>query len=235
MSKNITDALSKLDPANENHWTQEGLPRLDTIKILAGDPSLTREAVTAAAPDFNRASAQQAAAGAQQAGAGTTPAAPTKHAPQGAASGPSASGPSASETPPLAPPAPPESDLPTLNPPPLAEVSDADNLNARIAEAKLQLSDAQDRLQLAKQDLSDAQNKVSDLEAQLKETSVGAANPITEYLKSQQRVLEERGVKRQLIRESGLNLKELAKQLKSPLDSAMERKNGRGGGRPVRS
>lgn len=230
MSKNITDALSKLDPANDNHWTQDGLPRLDTIKILAGDPSLTREAVTAAAPDFNRGSAQQAAAWAQQAGAGTTPAAPAEPAPQGAASGPSAS-----ETPPPAPPAPPESDLPTLNPPPLAEVSDADNLNARIAEAKLQLSDAQDRLQLAKQDLSDAQNKVSDLEAQLKETSVGAANPITEYLKSQQRVLEERGAKRQLIRESGLNLKELAKQLKSPLDSAMERKNGRGGGRPVRS
>lgn len=227
MSKNITDALSKLDPANDNHWTQDGLPRLDTIKILAGDPGLTREAVTAAAPDFNRASAQQAAAGAQQAGAGTTPAAPGQPAPQGAASGPSAS-----ET---QPPAPPESDLPTLNPPPLAEASDSDNLNARIAEAKLQLSDAQDRLQLAKQELSDAQNKVADLEAQLKDTSVGAANPITEYLKSQQRVLEERGAKRQLIRESGLNLKELAKQLKSPLDSAMERKTGRGGGRPVRS
>ena len=53
MSKNITDSLSKLDPANDNHWTQDGLPRLDTIKILSGDPSLTREQVTAAAPDFN--------------------------------------------------------------------------------------------------------------------------------------------------------------------------------------
>lgn len=228
MSKNITDALSKLDPANDNHWTQDGLPRLDTIKILAGDPGLTREAVTAAAPDFNRASAQQAAAGAQQAGAGTTPAAPGQPAPQGAASGPSAS-----ET---QPPAPPESDLPVLNPPPLAaEAGDATDLNARIAEAKLQLSDAQDRLHLAKQELSDAQNKVADLEAQLKDTPVGAANPITEYLKSQQRVLEERGAKRQLIKESGLNLKQLAKELKSPIDSAMERRTGRGGGRPVRN
>ena len=231
MSKNITDALSKLDPQNDNHWTQDGLPRLDTIKILAGNPSLTREQVTAAAPDFNRGSAQ-AAAGAQQGGAGTTPAAPTEPGPQGGAQ----AAPSANETPHPAPPAQRESDLPNLNPPPLAEqAGDASDLTARIAEAKLQLSDAQDRLHLAKQELSDAQNKVAHLEAQIKETAVGAANPITEYLKSQQRVLEERGAKRQLIRESGLNLKQLAKELKSPLDSAMERRNGRGGGRPVRS
>lgn len=230
MSKNITDALSKLDTANDNHWTQDGLPRLDTIRILAGDPSLTREAITAAAPGFNRASVQQAAAGAGGAGAGTTPAPPAPPAPQGAASGPSAS-----ETPPPAPPAPPESDLPVLSPAPLADDGDASDLNARIAEAKLQLSDAQDRLQLAKQELTDAQNKVAELEAQLKETAVGAANPITEYLKSQQRVLEERAKKRQLIRESGLNLSQLAKELKSPLDSAMERKTSRGGRRPVRS
>lgn len=230
MSKNITDALSKLDPANDNHWTQDGLPRLDTIKILSGDPSLTREQVTAAAPDFNRGAAQAAAA-AQQAGAGTTPAAPTEPAPQGAAT--AATG---TETPPPAPPAPPESELPNLNPPPVAEdANDADTLSAKLEQAQLNLSDAQDRLELARQELTDAQNEVAKLEAQIKEETPAGANPITEYLKRQQKDLEERGVRKALIKESGLDLKQLAKDLKSPLDAAMERKNGRGAARPVRS
>lgn len=230
MSNKITDALSKLDPANDNHWTQDGLPRLDTIKILAGDPSLTREAVTAAAPDFNREAAQ-AAAGAAQAGAGTTPAAPTDAAPPAPAS--AATG---ADTTPPAPPAPSESENPVLNPPPLAQDGgDQDDLKARIAEAQLNLSDRQDALQLAKQELSDAQNELARLEAQLKESPASGGNPITAYLKQQQKNLEARGARKALIKESGLDLKQLAKDLKSPLDAAMERKTNRGGQRPVRS
>ena len=38
MKEKIQEALLKLDTSNENHWTQDGLPRLDTIKILASDP-----------------------------------------------------------------------------------------------------------------------------------------------------------------------------------------------------
>lgn len=52
MKEKIQEALLKLDTSNENHWTQDGLPRLDTIKILASDPSLTRETVSEAAPGF---------------------------------------------------------------------------------------------------------------------------------------------------------------------------------------
>ena len=230
MSKNITDALSKLDPANDNHWTQDGLPRLDTIKILSGDPSLTRELVTGAYPDFNRETAR-AAAGTAQAGAGTTPAAPTEATPPAPASAATPT-----ETPPPAPPAPPESDLPVLNPPAVAEASnDQADLLVRIEEAKVNLSDRQDALQLAKQELVDAQNEVARLEAQLKESSPTNSSTIMDYLARQRQNLEDRGVRKQLIKESGLDLKQLAKDLKSPLDAAMERKNTRGAQRPVRS
>lgn len=68
MSK-IMEALGKLDPANENHWTAEGLPRIDTVKFLAGDQSLTREEIQKAAPEFCREFA--AAQGAKAVGGGT--------------------------------------------------------------------------------------------------------------------------------------------------------------------
>lgn len=223
MSK-ITEALSKLDPSNDNHWTQDGLPRLDTVKILAGDPSLTREAVTAAAPDFNRGTAQ----GAPQGGAGTPVQGGAAPAPQGA---PQAAQPGddAATLPGAADP-----ELPNLNPAPLAEQSyDAEDMAARIAEAKLQLSDAMERLHLAKQEVADAQNALAELEAALQESAPANSNPIAAYLQSQRKKLEERAARKELIRESGIDLGELAKNLKSPLDAAMERRRGRGG-RPNR-
>lgn len=56
MSK-ILEALGKLDPANENHWTADGLPRIETVRMLAGDQTITREQITAEAPDFSRSTA----------------------------------------------------------------------------------------------------------------------------------------------------------------------------------
>jgi len=56
MSK-ITEALLKLDPTNDNHWTTDGLPRIDTVKMLAADQTLTREMITAEVPDFSRQTA----------------------------------------------------------------------------------------------------------------------------------------------------------------------------------
>ena len=56
MSK-ILEALGKLDPANENHWTADGLPRIETVRMLAGDQTITREQITAEAPDFSRSAA----------------------------------------------------------------------------------------------------------------------------------------------------------------------------------
>ena len=50
----ITAALKQLDPQNDNHWTDDGLPRVDTVKFFAKDQTLTRDDITKAAPDFSR-------------------------------------------------------------------------------------------------------------------------------------------------------------------------------------
>ena len=55
--QNIIDALKNLDVTNDNHWTVDGQPRLDTVKMLAADPSVTRDTINAIAPDFNRETA----------------------------------------------------------------------------------------------------------------------------------------------------------------------------------
>jgi len=56
--RQIIDALGKLDPEADAHWTQTGLPRLEVLQQSAGDPELSRSDVNAAAPDFNRENLQ---------------------------------------------------------------------------------------------------------------------------------------------------------------------------------
>ena len=50
---NIKEALAKLDPSNDGHWTVDGAPRMDVLSEIAGE-TLTRKQVTDAAPDFTR-------------------------------------------------------------------------------------------------------------------------------------------------------------------------------------
>lgn len=61
MSEAILQALGKLDPQNDNHWTGDGLPRVETVQYFAADQSLTRGSITAAAPNFTREAAFAAA------------------------------------------------------------------------------------------------------------------------------------------------------------------------------
>ncbi len=70
---NIHQALTQLDPANDEHWTSDGMPRMDVVQGLTEDPKLTRKAVTDAAPDFNREMAIAAAASAEAPEAPETP------------------------------------------------------------------------------------------------------------------------------------------------------------------
>lgn len=53
MSDKLRQALAKLDIGNDDHWTTEGLPRLDVMKDLVGEP-VTRADITAAAKGFSR-------------------------------------------------------------------------------------------------------------------------------------------------------------------------------------
>jgi hypothetical protein len=54
LAASIVLALSKLDPANDQHWTAGGLPRLDIVKEFAKESSLIREQLELAAPGFSR-------------------------------------------------------------------------------------------------------------------------------------------------------------------------------------
>ncbi|PIX38129.1 MAG: hypothetical protein COZ56_21320 [Armatimonadetes bacterium CG_4_8_14_3_um_filter_58_9] len=56
-NEEILEAVMGLSPANDDHWTTDGLPRLDAVENLLG-ASVTRKQVTNAAPDFNRGHAQ---------------------------------------------------------------------------------------------------------------------------------------------------------------------------------
>lgn len=55
MKDKIVDALQKLDVANDNQWTQDGLPKIEILKFLMGGEAITREQVEEAAPGFTRA------------------------------------------------------------------------------------------------------------------------------------------------------------------------------------
>lgn len=50
----IIDALALLDPARDEHWTTDGLPRVDVLSELLGGEKVTRQLVTEAAPEFTR-------------------------------------------------------------------------------------------------------------------------------------------------------------------------------------
>lgn len=53
----IKAALAKLDPANDEHWTTDGLPRLDAVEAMVGS-AVSRKDITNAAPEFTRGVAQ---------------------------------------------------------------------------------------------------------------------------------------------------------------------------------
>ena len=52
----IKDSLAKLDPANDEHWTDDGSPRMDVLQAQPGNSRLTRKQVTDADPSFSRVS-----------------------------------------------------------------------------------------------------------------------------------------------------------------------------------
>lgn len=53
----ITAALSKLDPQNNEHWTDDGLPVTRVVQTLANEPGIKRSDINEVAPGFSRTSA----------------------------------------------------------------------------------------------------------------------------------------------------------------------------------
>lgn len=52
--KDLRTALTELDVENDNHWTTEGLPKLDVLKFIMGVGNVSRADVDAVAPVFTR-------------------------------------------------------------------------------------------------------------------------------------------------------------------------------------
>lgn len=50
----IRAALAQLDPKNDAHWTDDGLPRTGVVQKLASDPNLSRKEIQDAQPGFQR-------------------------------------------------------------------------------------------------------------------------------------------------------------------------------------
>lgn len=232
MTNKIVEALLKLDVKNDNHWTADGLPRLDTVKMLASDQALTRDSVAAAAPGFSRitATGYTAPSGEQQASQ---------------AQGQGGNGEQRQSAAPAAPQA------------SQATESDqrADDLDAGQAEqSKMEGSAgvASDDIAALEEALAEQEELVSKIrahkaevdkafeEARAKEDELrvkleearpqrSTSNDIQDYLAAQRKNLEARAARQQMIRESGINLKELASNLKAPIDAARARRTTRGG------
>jgi hypothetical protein len=205
-------ALATLDIANDNHWTAEGAPRLDTLKFMTGDQSLTREAVTTAAPGVSRANplpAEQAAAGAAQApaGGGSTGAAPSdapaavQGASQGDGNGDGGSGAEggAAET-------------------PLQRAEEVLRLaHARKAEADRAVAQASAAVDRELQAIDKARQDQA------------VVGPVGDYHASQQRTLAERAERMKAMK--GIDLKAILPQ-RAQIDIAMARRTARGTQRP---
>lgn len=50
----IRTALAQLDPQDDEHWTMDGLPRVDAVAVLSGYDEVTRKEITDAAPGLTR-------------------------------------------------------------------------------------------------------------------------------------------------------------------------------------
>ena len=222
MNQKILDALLKLDINNDEHWTSDGLPRMDVLEGIVGDKSLTRQQVTAAKPGFSRAVAAQAQAQQEQQSQGSTE--PSKETAPASAQPPSAKAPAATT------PSEEENE---------GEVEDSED--SEVAEARKALAEAQaeldeltaERAKVEKAHVAKMQevDKLTDaLEALVGKETTGDA--IQGYLARQRQNLAERAERMKEIRDSGVNIGEITRGLKSPLDAAMTRKTGHALGRP---
>lgn len=254
MSDKIKEALQKLDASNENHWTQDGSPRLETVKFNNGGEAVSREEIEAAFPGFNKSTAaaywltyQQPASGAPQ---GTEGTAPEQGSGDPAATPPAAPQAGDSQPPSVEGAAPaPEPGAGAGDPPAETEQpevgsgdddDDADEDEVAALEASFQeiqehltgLRGQVDDLNLGIDRVAQIEQKVHNAiqRAKRERGDHKPATHIQQYLASQKARAVERGHARKALVESGVSLKELAKLTgKSPLDQSMARPTARRG------
>lgn len=199
MSK-VAEALRKLDVNNDNHWTADGLPRIDTVRMIAGNQALTREMITAEMPEFSR---QTASLGASVA----VPVAPVVLAVP-VESVEKSTEPVAEVTPPVK--------------------EDVRDFEAEILAAQQELHEALVARNEAQRLVEEKQNAMDEVisaqHAYAIQTPVEVA--VQGYLASQKELLTERGRRSQVLREKGVTLADIQDLIpqKAPIDIALSRK-----------
>lgn len=243
----IKNALSSLDVGNDNHWTGDGLPRLDTVKMLSGDQSVTRDAVTQAAPGFTRTTAAVAPA--------ATPAVTPSPVAETAPAAPTAAATPEAPVAPVVQVAPVTTVSPGGLPPPESTSTPASSPSFYATQPRVDMSEALmskgDELILVEAQLTDLNRDLASLNKQKQELitrsdslrlEIEKLTPrddhqqaIVAYQTSQLAILQRRGQQqanlRKLESELGIRIADILPR-KSPIDAAMSRKTGYGGQRP---
>lgn len=207
MNEQIVAALQQLDPSNADHWTSDGLPRVDTVKELASLQWLSRDQINAAAPGLTRTALEQYRA---QQGAAQAPATPAVATQEPLAVQQPQQEPSAAPAP-ATPPVVEETVAGERSPEEirLAEIDEA------LAEAKQQISDAQKVLEGARQELDRvnaiADKLVTEREQLLNRIPNLQGDSIRDYLRMQVELRQKRAQQARMV----------APDPRSPLDKAI--------------
>ena len=228
MTEKIIKALRELDVNNDNHWTDAGLPRIETVRMLAGNGSLSRDEVTAAFPGFTRQNPnlENVATSAQ-----TAPQVPTPPpAPVTPAAAPAAHLPAAENAAAQAPAAAPTTQGTVSQQ--LMSGEEMDSLTQTAeTEEKSELGLMQDRLSWLEGERNQISVEIDNLRSEIdklltQEAEKPTEDPMTAWRKSLQDDIENRIA---FQNEFGTKLKALGNlpRLKAPIDSAMAAQNER--------
>ena len=219
MSEQIKKALLSLDPKEDNHWTADGLPRIDTIKAIVGEGvQVDRAIINAALSGFFRVTAhnftggQGSSAPLQQ----TAPAAPQAlkqqhQAPVVIAQEPAVEQPLEQN----------EFSVPE---------TDWDSI---IASEKAILKPLEENLKRAQEAYNEQLRRVDlalDAKSHFESSQSNIMNTIQDYLYSRQQVLLKRAEHHQNLKAAGITVKTLQDLLpkKAPVDQVRLRKAGHG-------
>lgn len=216
---NLKEALEDLDPLNPDHWTQNGDPRLDMLKERVGT-EVTRKEVTDLFPKFNR---QNPITDIEE-----------------KADPPEQPDPFDDEN---------DVDLDTevlsrfIELSPMTEKQYAQFLKDEIEDGHLESVEEilLEQMQSAEESLKKAQELISTLKVGLAYTrshikaripDVPTQDAIRAYIRSQQKLRQDRSDLSQEIRKAGIDISKL--DPRAPIDRAMARKTSRGAKRPTR-
>lgn len=202
---NLLETLKKLKVENDDHWTTEGLPRLDVLSKALGR-EVTREELNAAVPGFSRVTAAEFGASEAADKAETAPHVPT------------------------APETLPETVQVAADAPPAPELEDSTGLDLDALETRRRelaevigyhANKSAEHLKLR----DEAQNELARLNA-ISENANGGnhASQVSAFLASEQRQRMLRVQGALALKEMGINPQELLKAISpAPVDAARAR------------